>query len=529
MMLQMDNKEEKYFLEVPALKVTQPLGDFYVITISAEKLLAITFSEPLGYIDNTGNVKGSQRPKDIRRLKEIGTYIDSVEMAFPNTIILAANYTSKGNISKDETERWKLEEKENGICTIKIPKEIKLAAIIDGQHRLNAFEFVKNPERFTNLQLVCSVYFDLPNSYQAFLFATINSNQKKVDRSLALEQFGYNVNDEPEKAWTPEKFAVFLSRKLNIDKVNSPLYQHIKVAPLSADILFSEGLMETWVVSTATIVDGICRLITSNPKRDRVRMQQATIFHGRNREMLREMNDSSPLRMFFIDGKDKTILDTIVNYFNAFNKLFWSTAGNKSYIIKTVGVQASFDILRYILLSESSLTPENINFENYLSKVKGIDFADKFFQASGIGRSRIKNIIGIAIGLINKDKIKKNDLPFFEDLLSGKNTKTPVDKLMWEEDAENAVINALGKAEWDYNGYSVSLFLDGDYEHPVIFTAYDKFFLKLVELAELAFTTSLPGEGDYSEEQKEKFNAEDLVQSNLSDYEENLKRLKWIE
>ena len=100
---------------------------------------------------------------------------------------------------------------------------------------------------------------------------------------------------------------------------------------------------------------------------------------------------------------------------------------------------------------------------------------------------------------------------------------------MWEEDAENAVINALGKAEWDYNGYSVSLFLDGDYEHPVIFTAYDKFFLKLVELAELAFTTSLPGEGDYSEEQKEKFNAEDLVQSNLSDYEENLKRLKWIE
>jgi hypothetical protein len=35
---------------------------------------------------------------------------------------------------------------------------------------------------------------------------------------LALEQFGYNVGEEPEKAWTPEKLAVFLSRKLNIDK-----------------------------------------------------------------------------------------------------------------------------------------------------------------------------------------------------------------------------------------------------------------------------------------------------------------------
>jgi DNA phosphorothioation-associated DGQHR protein 1 len=242
----MDNKGENVFLEVPALKVKQPMGDFYVITISARELLDISFSEPMKYIDNSGHVQGSQRPKDTKRLKEIAKYIETVEMAFPNSIILAANYTPNGGISKDGGERWKITN-ENNLHKILIPKRMPLAAVIDGQHRLNAFQYVTKEERFTDLQLVCSVYFDLPNSYQAFLFATINSNQKKVDRSLALEQFGYNVDDESEKAWTPEKFAVFLSRKLNIDKERSPLYQHIKVAPLDAEVLFDNEIISTWV------------------------------------------------------------------------------------------------------------------------------------------------------------------------------------------------------------------------------------------------------------------------------------------
>ncbi|MCZ8217396.1 MAG: DGQHR domain-containing protein, partial [Cyclobacteriaceae bacterium] len=190
---------EENYLELYALKVKQPLGDFYVISISARELLEVSFSEPLRYVDNSGNVKGNQRTKDARRLKEIAKYIDSVEMAFPNSIILSVNYTPQGHITKDTTERWRvIEENQTGLCKIIAPKKVKLAAIIDGQHRLNAFEFVQKPERFSDLQLTCSIYFDLPNSYQAFLFATINSNQKRVSRSLALEQFGYNVDDEPD-------------------------------------------------------------------------------------------------------------------------------------------------------------------------------------------------------------------------------------------------------------------------------------------------------------------------------------------
>lgn len=527
----MDNNTNIFFKEYPALKITQPLGDFYVISINAEDLLAVAYSEPMQYVDEFGNVKGSQRPKDEKRLKEIAKYIESVEMAFPNSIILAANYTEKGTISKDKTERWQIiEDKNCGIYKIRIPQKVKLAAIIDGQHRLKAFEYVNDPERFSNLQLVCSIYFDLPNSYQAFLFATINSNQKRVDRSLALEQFGYNVGEEPEKAWTPEKLAVFLSRKLNIDKELSPFYQHIKVAPLNPENLFTEGITKTWVVSTATVVDGITSLISTNAKRDRIEMQQKSFLSGRNREMLSKFtSDNSPLRNQFIEGKDQTIYNTIINYFKVIDELLWSKIiSDKSYIIKTVGVQAAFDVLKMILKKNQNNLPENIDFTKYITPSINIDFSDKYFQASGIGRSRIKNIIGLAAGLIEKSKLKKRDIPYFETIIEGNNTNTEKDKWIWEEEAENAVINALEKIDWNYGNKTVGLILDSDYDKPTIFKDYNSFFYKLVEIAEIAFVTSLPSDNEFAEEQKEKFDAEDLVNSHLTEYEENLNKLGWL-
>lgn len=67
----MDNN----YLELRALKVNQPLGEFFVISICANDLLEISFSEPLQYVAGDGELRGSQRPKDDKRLKEIATYI----------------------------------------------------------------------------------------------------------------------------------------------------------------------------------------------------------------------------------------------------------------------------------------------------------------------------------------------------------------------------------------------------------------------------------------------------------------------
>jgi DNA phosphorothioation-associated DGQHR protein 1 len=522
----MDNARP--FLTLPALKVEQPLGNFYVITISPEKLMSVSFSEPMKYVDSKGKVRGSQRDKDEKRLRQIAKYIDSVEMAFPNSIILAANYNELGEISKDESERWRVEESPSGVCTITIPRPIKLAAIIDGQHRLKAFDYIeKKPERLTGLQLVCSVYFDLPNSYQAFLFATINSNQKRVDRSLALEQFGFNVEDESEKAWTPEKFAVFLSRKLNIDSENSPFYKHIKVAPLNPENLFPDGQDGYWLISTATIVDGITLLISSNPKRDRIDMQQKPVLSGRSRSMIAEVRDYSPLRRLFIEGKDQVIYRTITKYFEAVSKYLWKNAVGTSYINKTVGIQGSFDLLKLILKKENSQSPDEINFESYVSKSAQVDFANSFFQASGIGRSRVRNTIGLASSLIEKTKVKKTELPIYEALIANMPVQ-PIEKWIWEEEAEKALINALEKVKWDYELKTVDLYVSGDYDKPLTCTSYDEFYAKLINITETALVAYLPADNEIAPEMREKFDEEDMVQSHLAEYEEQLKRLGWL-
>src|SRR5690606_7575626 len=183
-------------------------------------------------------LKGNQRPKDKNRLKSIAKYIDSVEMSFPNSIIIAANYDKNtGEIVDDEKIRWSINPIGNDIFEIIIPTNNKLAAIIDGQHRLSAFEYIQNQER-KSIELVCAIFFDLSNAYQAFLFATINGNQKKVDKGLALEQFGFNVEDEESSSWTPEKFAVYYCRKLNFKE--SALMGRIKLSYQYSEVLFEE-------------------------------------------------------------------------------------------------------------------------------------------------------------------------------------------------------------------------------------------------------------------------------------------------
>jgi DNA phosphorothioation-associated DGQHR protein 1 len=410
------------FRIIPALKVTQPLGVFFLAKFKVSDLLKISFVEALQYRDKAGHLKGTQRKKNELRLKEIARYVDSEEMAFPNTIILAANYTENGetftgeegedgdgeeNFDSDtKTEKivsplaWTVEQVSGDLYNIIIPSEFPLAAIIDGQHRINAFEYIDKKERL-ELEVPCSVYFGISNPYQAYLFATINGNQKRVDRSLALEQFGFNVEDEAKKSWTPEKLAVYFSRRLNIER-SSPLHKHIKVAPANEQVLFDTPRNDEWTVSTATIVDGILSLISGKPKRDRVEMAQTRLF-GRSREMLKEFDDpSAPLRNLYIEYKDEQIYTLLISYFSIVKDVLWSHAKPNSYIIKTVGLLALFDFLKRVV----EIKGVNADFKTYLNQLSQADFTDLFFQASGVGRSRIRMVFYIATGFRRKtDKI----------------------------------------------------------------------------------------------------------------------------
>jgi len=273
-----------------ALKMVQPLGTFYVSVLPAELLLETSFSDQLRATkgDGTGyELRGTQRGIVLDRLRAIAAYIDRYDSAFPNSIILAANLNEdNGTIDEDDTVRWSIAEKPGcDSYVLTIPSSRKLAAIIDGQHRLFAFKFAESARLKTDL--ICSIFIDLPRPFQAQLFATINSTQKPVDKSITYELFGYNISDEPETYWSPDKLAVFLARKLNFES-DSPLHNRVVVAPLNDFSIGVLGGNVSWTISMATVVEGIGRLISTNPKRDtRNLLKSAQMFTGKwSRERL---------------------------------------------------------------------------------------------------------------------------------------------------------------------------------------------------------------------------------------------------
>ncbi|WP_339330328.1 DNA phosphorothioation-associated DGQHR protein 1 [Aeromonas hydrophila] len=378
-------------IRLPAIKVVQPIGSFYAVSINSRLLSKVAFSSRAEYQSKGNsifNLKGNQRELDDKRSKQIGQYIDSVESTFPNAIILGANFDKNGNLVKDYNVRWRIE-KNNNQYTLVIPSaNTMMATIIDGQHRLSGFDFSERKE----MDLLCSVFIDLPAPYQAYIFATINFNQKSVNKSLAYDLYGFKVEEEDKKEWSPEKLAVFISRKLN--KYSTPLKNKIKLgAPLDID----EANGENKLVSLSTVVDGIIKLISNNPKKDRDELLNFKNKTGRL--ALSEKMPEQPLRRYYLEYNDEFIEEVVTIYFDKISDSVWRYQSEESYLLKTIGFQAQFEILRKYLLSTHDYDLENINFQ--LKKLINIDFSDIFFTASGIGASRIKNVALIKMDLKN--------------------------------------------------------------------------------------------------------------------------------
>lgn len=388
------------FLELLAFKVSQPLGEFYITKIPAEELLKITYSSELRPRESDKEeileFEGSQRTKKEDKLKQIGRFIDSVEASFPNSIILAANYGQEGFLIEDENIRWRIEASDTvGLYRLIIPTRERLASIVDGQHRLEGFRHVENSERLST-DLVCSIFIDLPVPYQAYLFSSINHNQTQVSKSLSYVLYGYNLDDETKDAWSTEKLAVYISRQLNSD-LNSPFFKRIKVAPQIDKLLLDSSKTEVWAVSTATVVEGILTLITNDARRDRDELAKMPINKGRKRENIMKFEDDSPLRKFYFRNEDIVILKAVENFFRvAVDNLFAETSTD-SFLQKTVGIQALFDILRENLKQQMGKTEINITveyFDQLLSPLFNLNFADKYLQqSSAVGRARLRNFM----------------------------------------------------------------------------------------------------------------------------------------
>jgi DNA phosphorothioation-associated DGQHR protein 1 len=402
----------------PALRVRQPLGDFWVAAIPARILLQSTSPDPLRLAvdpasrrnprdwELAGDLVGNQRPLEEVRLKDIGRYIETVESTFPNSIILAAPSLESEAVDVASgngkgSRPWRIVEAKNSpnSWTLTIPEQALKASVVDGQHRLYAFTRTK--ESSQDFELLCSIFFDLPYQMQALIFATINTNQKAVRRGLAMNLYGYNVEDEDRNEWSPEKFSVFMARRLNFDP-DSPLHHRIRVeaenAPPAVPLVGAKRPM-----AMAAVVDGICGLISRNPKADRTTLRTKTIFSRPKRKDLGD--DGAVLRDWYVEGRDAELYDLLRTSFSTVFKFLWTEEA--PMLFRAVDVRGLLDFLADVVRKaredgrgNARKVVESVG-ERWTAALRGarrVDFSDPFFEATYRGRRRVQN----ALRLVNK-------------------------------------------------------------------------------------------------------------------------------
>jgi DNA phosphorothioation-associated DGQHR protein 1 len=346
--------------EFLAMKVSQPFADYYACVIPSGTLKEISFSLKAENVN--GTIQGVQRLLNNKRLHEISKFIDGESAAFPNSIILGANFLKSGRYA-EESERCLVEPTTTeNLYTIKVPKKSEVLSIIDGQHRLYAFEYAE-----TQMDLLCAIYIDLAMPYQAFLFSTINYNQGKVDKSLAYQLFGYELDNEEPINWPPETLAVYLVRLFNSEK---PLLNRIKYRTADEH---KKNNAASWRISTASIVEAILSLISKNPKDDRYLMNskryagESTIY---GRSILKD-DAGYPLRKLYIQGNDKAIQEVLSLALEATDEIFWKDLDDDNFLKKTVGIACIFKFLKAVLLKHGVSRKIIINdFANYLNVIK---------------------------------------------------------------------------------------------------------------------------------------------------------------
>jgi DGQHR domain-containing protein len=339
--------------EMPAMPVEQAGRTFYVGRFSARSLVSIA------YVQARDEGEGVQRILSAVRLKEIGAYLTSTKQPglLPNSIILGLGNDSAFDSAKS---------------VLRVPNEPRQAFVIDGQHRLFAFQDQYVGDDF-DMDVPFSALINPPLEDIVYLFRTINSTQRKINPSLV-----YDLIPDLRTDWVPfvESRAQYLVQRLN-DEDTSPWYRHI--AMLGG---------RDQPITQASFVAAIKRLL-------------------RDGEVLSESYRAGD---FFGQEIQYELLET---YFSAIAATFPSEWLNASFIVsKNLGVSAFLNILRDMidrigakrpLFDRDALALEQRDFEPYIKRVRKPftwerrDMAKAYLGAAGIRTltEEMKDALGV--------------------------------------------------------------------------------------------------------------------------------------
>jgi len=380
-------------IKLSVIKVSQPLGDFFIGNINARHLVEISYADVRRIEGEDRDIErylGIQRPLDRGRVGEIRRYLESPDASFPTGVVLAVDQNC-AELDNDGSLILKpyYSDFEGESITID-----KIAKVLDGQHRIAAFindsgSYDKTLDKiFTDFQFNIVIFVGLDIDEQANIFATVNLAQTKVSRSLVYDLEGLSKARSPFK--TCHQIAVALD---SVDR-RSPLYHRIKRLGVK-----TKGRETSEPLTQAVFVESLIRLLSPNPFSDRT-----TYLKGKkpdfasNSELLK-----NPFRNLFISERDNDIALILFNYFTSIQSkwpIAWTNIQQEGNILpRSNAFKAFMRYLRYayikIVNTEIGRVPTVNEFASVFAKihVSDDDFTSGNFKPGSGGESAFYKLL----------------------------------------------------------------------------------------------------------------------------------------
>lgn len=347
----------------PALRASQPIGDIFVAAVDHQLIQKMTFFDVRRRLQQDRDVEkylGIQRPLQDQRVRDLEKYVNFIDATFPTSIIIAIE---SDYVSYDEKKMLlKISNTKRGD---KKPSTAfrNLARVIDGQHRVAGLkEF-----RGKNFQVLVSIFVGSSIADQAHVFATVNLEQTKVGRSLAIDLFELARTRSPIK--TCHNIAVALD-----NTKGSPFYHRIKRLGVATPGRDDEKITQ------ATFVNALVKYISADPKNDR-----DLLLRGQKLERV-----SGPesrkfcFRNLFIEQQDKMIGKILEQYFLAVSKRWptaWDFNGTGLMLNRTNGFRALMSIFGRVY-SDLGGPGDFIKQDRFLALFKRVKVSDDYFTVT---------------------------------------------------------------------------------------------------------------------------------------------------
>lgn len=312
-------------MRIIALRVEQPLGEFYVSSLPASTLAGRVSNRPRSSrVENNEDV---QRIFNEKRVKEISDFSRDPQATFPTPIILAVD--SRVVTEIDSPVAQGLPGFAPSAAFFELPDEGIFADVLDGQHRVLGLEASSVRDRF---ELPVVFMFDLSVDDKAFVFSIINSKQTPVSGSLIYDLFDLS------RTRSPQKTCHYVAQSLNSDR-ESPFYGRLKMLGRREEHHGRRVVM----LSQGSFAARLQELISKNPMEDSRLLKEGKSLPDDPR---------CPLRKYFQKSDDESILKIVRNFFQAVATTFrheWDDDEGGYVIRKTVGFTALMIVLRHLL------------------------------------------------------------------------------------------------------------------------------------------------------------------------------------